>query len=619
MSSKTILSIISVLFLSITSFISWSQTEPKLYSVEQLQEDFSFWREKLEAKSPLLYYYNSKEETDHFLDSMYACIDHPMTDIEFYRTISPVSFFLKDVHSGIQINGSIHQSIVNHPSIIPLDIVWLENSAYVAVSDSADRIKRGTQIISINGVKVQDIFQAGFTRMSNDGYSSASSLFNVNSNFWLFYHRLFGHSDTYTFEYVDDSDQLKSIELPGTSWKSLWNRRQVMDRPMFKDDPQFITLEFVDSLQTAILTVRSFHNGLFKECDQGRFDPQIKAAIEQIEEVQPTNLILDIRANGGGDPINGKLILEYLLNDKFTISKELRIVKDDEAEAFLERTRKVRWPFYGLGTFKPAKRRFKGHTYVFIDGGTSSAAGEFSGVLRRYGNVTFLGSEAGGNASLVGGTYLKQHMSLPNTQLHAFVATICSINDSLEKDQGYGVIPDHVVQWKPEDFLLKNDPVYALAFDLIATSNQTEKLLEQLKDSINGRYGLYEGAPCVNSGPCGNFANLFYERWNERFEEKVSISFIMSSDSSECYHVLIKLPNGDYYDGGNGILTKRRLIEGYEKGMYIIDMLEYDYTLLDEMAYGLEREYPRCPNYSVEETAEIIDRYLDELKRLRRK
>jgi hypothetical protein len=196
------------------------------------------------------------------------------------------------------------------------------------------------------------------------------------------------------------------------------------------------------------------------------------------------------------------------------------------------------------------------------------------------------------------------------------VNTICSVNGPLEKDSGYGLNPDFKVNWEPSDFTLNRDPALSLALDLIKKTTIQEEALSNLKDSINAEYGIYESAPCVNSGPCGNFAYLFYQKWNERFDEKVTISFIMKADSSECYHVLIKLPNGDYYDGGNGVLTKSRLIEGYEKGMYIIDMLEYDYTLLDEMAYGLEREYPRCPNYSVEKTSKIIENHLDKLKQV---
>ena len=134
--------------------------------------------------------------------------------------------------------------------------------------------------------------------------------------------------------------------------------------------------------------------------------------------------------------------------------------------------------------------------------------------------------------------------------------------------------------------------------------------LNQLRDEINDYYGLHEGAPRINSGPCGRFANLFFQKWNELFTEKVSISFIMSADSSECYHVLVKLPNNSYYDGGSGIMKRRVLLKGYQKGTYIIDMIEYDFDLLDEMSYGLERDYKLCTNYSDVKTSEIIKRNL---------
>ena len=31
------------------------------------------------------------------------------------------------------------------------------------------------------------------------------------------------------------------------------------------------------------------------------------------------------------------------------------------------------------------------------------------------------------------------------------------------------------------------------------------------------------GEPVINSGPCGPFANVFFEEWNKRFTDKVII------------------------------------------------------------------------------------------------
>lgn len=138
-------------------------------------------------------------------------------------------------------------------------------------------------------------------------------------------------------------------------------------------------------------------------------------------------------------------------------------------------------------------------------------------------------------------------------------------------------------------------------------------VLNELKDEINNFYGFHEGSPSINSGPCGRFAHLFYQKWNEQFVEKVTISFIMSADSSECYHVLIKLPDNTYYDGGTGIMKKKKRLKPYEKGTYIVDMIEYDYTLLEAMSYGLDREYPLCLNYSDPKTSEIIEKNLQRI------
>ena len=70
----------------------------------------------------------------------------------------------------------------------------------------------------------------------------------------------------------------------------------------------------------------------------------------------------------------------------------------------------------------------------------------------------------------------------------------------------------------------------------------TEDILDELKTEINQLLGYHEGIPRINYGPCGIFAQLFYEAWNSRFTEKVHICFVMTLSRDECDHVLIRLP-----------------------------------------------------------------------------
>jgi len=139
--------------------------------------------------------------------------------------------------------------------------------------------------------------------------------------------------------------------------------------------------------------------------------------------------------------------------------------------------------------------------------------------------------------------------------------------------------------------------------------SQTIGALNRLRDDVNGAYGYREGVPRVNLGPCGRFAKTFHEQWNARFSEKINIAFVMSEDNGMCHHVLVRLPDGSYFDGGNGVITGEKLTSLWP-GSHIEEMTNFDLKLLNKRSYGLKREYPVCPNYSDELTDKMIERCL---------
>ena len=142
-------------------------------------------------------------------------------------------------------------------------------------------------------------------------------------------------------------------------------------------------------------------------------------------------------------------------------------------------------------------------------------------------------------------------------------------------------------------------------------------LLNELSNEINKRYGYVTiagdnfGEPAINSGPCGPFANVFLKLWNQKLTEKVTIVFIMVKNSDECWHVLIRLPNGLLFDGGCGVHNE----EKYKDKFDIEDMLGYDIELLEKRSHGLNRKYPRyCPDFSIEFISDLIRKYLDKIE-----
>jgi hypothetical protein len=147
---------------------------------------------------------------------------------------------------------------------------------------------------------------------------------------------------------------------------------------------------------------------------------------------------------------------------------------------------------------------------------------------------------------------------------------------------------------------------------------ETFVALNALRNEINENYGFERGWPRVNRGPCGRFAKIFREEWNARFSDQINIAFVMMPEASDgvgCDHVLVRLPDGSYFDGGSGVVPGAALLKEFGAGRHIEEMTQFDPQLLDRRSYGLNREYDLCPNYSDELTRKIVRKHLDLLSK----
>ena len=137
-------------------------------------------------------------------------------------------------------------------------------------------------------------------------------------------------------------------------------------------------------------------------------------------------------------------------------------------------------------------------------------------------------------------------------------------------------------------------------------------VLNRLRNAILSAYGCLEGWPRVNLGPCGRFAEDLREQWNARFNEKINIVFLMTLDGSECKHIVVRLPDGNLFDGGFGVVTDAAM-QMILPDIRLDEMTDFDRKRLDQWSYGLDRAYPNCPNYSDDVTWKLIANHLAEL------
>ena len=103
------------------------------FSIEELQEDFIYWKDRLVGTNPILYLYNTKKEFNRHFDSLYQEIDHPMTQLEFFQLIAPTTGYLKEGHT------QIHEDEKSSENIIPLNIGWFNDTAFISYNYTKEK------------------------------------------------------------------------------------------------------------------------------------------------------------------------------------------------------------------------------------------------------------------------------------------------------------------------------------------------------------------------------------------------------------------------------------------------------------------------------------------------
>src|SRR5690349_11215692 len=107
-------------------------------------------------------------------------------------------------------------------------------------------------------------------------------------------------------------------------------------------------------------------------------------------------------------------------------------------------------------------------------------------------------------------------------------------------------------------------------------SEKVIRVLNELSGDINREYGFERDFPRINLGPCAPFAKMFYMVWNQLFPDHATICFLFPEKRDYCVHCFIKLPGGDYFDGGNGVVLASEAEAIIPPGCTIEEMKEYD-------------------------------------------
>ena len=438
--------------------------------MQQLEEDYSLYKDILKAHHPSLTWYTSPDSMDYYFSWGREHLKDGMTEPEFRKVLTYVTSKINCGHTTVRPSKSWakYTDTVKLGKMFPLSLkVWDQGMVVTANLNRRDSIlKRGTIISAINGKQWTSIVDTLFEYLSTDGFNRTHKFQTLSNRgfFGSLYSSLFGISDKYKVDYLDSAGMAQQTIIPvyDPTKDSLLLRgtrtfRSPVKPPSKKERREIeknnIRLLKIDTTnQSAMMDLASFGRGY-------GLRSFYKNSFRTLKERNIEHLIIDVRGNGGGSVSNSTILSRYVTEKKFRVSDSLYAIKKGSSyEKYIQNhfwnklfmtffTKKKQDGYYHFGYFerhyfKPKKKyNYKGRVFILTGGNSFSATTLFVGTVINQDNVTVVGEETGGGA-YGNSAWLIPEATLPVTGVRFRLPLFrLVINKDIPKD-GRGVQPE---------------------------------------------------------------------------------------------------------------------------------------------------------------------------------
>jgi Peptidase family S41 len=468
----------------------------KLFTHEEIREDYLIFKKALETIYPSLYRFTDSLNITKYLDDQFRSLDRSMTEIEFYKVVVLTCARINDEHIIPAPSKTYYQSLQNADHYFPFSLKIIDRRFFVFKSfNLQDKLPVGSEIISINGRPIEQILNILLPTIPSDGYIQTFNIrhledYSMTQNQNLFdlnYPIFIEPADSFKVEFIhpEDKSRKQVISIVGLNFTDY--NKFYRERIGYKAPLEFKYLK----KGIAYLRISSFlkyHRDDFKQ----EFNSLYDSIFRQLKKKRTEYLILDLRNNEGGDG-TGEKLLTYLLTkpykhfdfteEKFTgypavvdyleNGKDLFFVDSIvyRANTGMFRLKKEYYNYLPLLNEQiPDKNHYIGNLYVLINGASGSMASVVSSFLKANQRSVFIGEEGGG--TMEGNTSLAYaRLLLPNTKIRIEIP-LTKTAHHVDFVKGRGVFPDYYVTPKIEDVINGIDTELNFALDLIVSKKE---------------------------------------------------------------------------------------------------------------------------------------------------
>jgi C-terminal processing protease CtpA/Prc len=515
------------LMCSCTSVKRYNDHIDTTISTTDLKKDVDFVYKKLKRYHAKLDMYQSQERIDFKFDSFKKTIHEPLRPNDFYVKFFPIFSSLGHGHTDLyplfkRMEKEKEKKYKNSKSAFSDYNFFWRNDTVFLVKDYAKKnpIVSGSILLAIDQYHVKDLYKKYKKSIYGDGFNTTLSDNVFNRTFLNYITLEQGLKDsveltfltantivtkkTYrTFpklkqEQTAKKDSVLTKEVKQQQRETRIKQKKYGYNKISKTYSKNLSFPTNDST-IAVLKVVDFKRGEMKEL--------YKEVFTDIKKHKVTNLILDIRNNGGGYVKDSHYLYSYLVEDsKPFLGKKIVANKSAFGKSLYNLFPKATYPFLWIGSlytyFATSKNSdneyelhmpfsivnvkkdliYKGNLYVMINGGSYSASSIISSNLQLKKRAFFVGEETGGdfNGTVAG---LMPKFTLPNSKLNMTIGTVYLSPIDKRAEIGHGIYPDHEVKQTLESKIKGYDP--ELKWILNDIKNRNIEYIKVLKPENN--------------------------------------------------------------------------------------------------------------------------------------
>jgi hypothetical protein len=378
--------------------------------------------------------------------------------------------FFGDGHTSVHWRQQPNESNTAGKRFPPFSLRW--DNGQFAIIAAENKSLNGLAVLTVNGQPMVDFLRPILDRCSGETLTFKASRFTGDQAFWYSFTSLLGSAPSIKLSLRDAQGKESEQTLETVSFSQF--DKVLRDGAGKQNQAQGngTRVSFLDSDKVAYLVYPAFR---YNDGEKKRIDE----IFNQIKAKKSSDLIIDIRGNGGGTSNMGDFIFTYLHEGAFQPFSRVRVRlsrdvlssvgKDwDRPESAGLEGMVVNWKFKPEAHGKP-EAFYTGRAFLLVDNRTFSSATDFAAMFRDYSVGKMIGYETGGIPTCFGDQY---GFSLKNSGIECGVSWKQFFGPKPRPgDDEHGVIPDVPMT----DKLLKayqkeDDPVLAYTLDYIKKS-----------------------------------------------------------------------------------------------------------------------------------------------------